>query len=470
VLVASTTRLYGHEALLQQIITGIERPVALANAGDNSGRLFIAEQAGIVWTYKDNHLNQTPFLTIADRVSCCDELGLLGLAFHPKFASNGELYVNYTDNNGDTIIARYRSGENPNIIDPASEEIILKVNQPLSNHNGGHLAFGPDGFLYIGLGDGGGSGDPQNNAQMPLTLLGKMLRIDVDSNFPYAIPDSNPFAEDDFTLDEIWALGLRNPFRYSFDRITGDLFIADVGQDLIEEVNIHYANTPAGENFGWRRMEGSACFIPLVTCNFDNNLTLPEFQYIHSQGRCSITGGYVYRGSILQSLYGDYIYGDFCSGEIFRASSDDRKIWATSVFLETNLSITTFGEDEAGELYVADLGGAVYQLKKTLTISPGSGTYHSAQEIDLAVIVLDSDIDTANFNVLATLDGADVSQVFLDCAISQTLDNGGATFTCPDLPISLLPAGRHELHIAWDQGSGNVATDKVVWEILDVIQ
>ncbi len=345
------------------IVSGLASPVALAHAGDGSGRLFIVLQEGQVVIFDGNQLLATPFLDITSFVSCCGERGLLSVAFHPNYPINGFFYVNYTDSNGNTVIARYTVSADPDVADPNSGVIVLTISQPFSNHNGGQLQFGPDGYLYIGMGDGGSGGDPQNNAQQLNTLLGKMLRIDVDSGLPYAIPSDNPFVGDPSALDEIWSLGLRNPWRFSFDRLTGDLFVADVGQSAWEEVNAQPAGSSGAENYGWRLMEGNHCFNPSVNCN-DGTLTLPIIEYDHSLG-CSITGGYRYRGSEILELEGTYLYADFCSGRIWGANEDGIGGWVTNELSHTNFSITTFGEDEAGEIYFAHYdssNGVIYRL------------------------------------------------------------------------------------------------------------
>ncbi len=454
------------EIAVTPIISGLQRPTAIAHAGDGSGRLFVLEQAGRVLIYRDGTLLGTPFLDIRDQVGCCGERGLLGLAFHPDYASNGQFYLNYTDLAGDTVVSRWQVSGNADVADAGSEAVLLSVDQPFSNHNGGQLAFGPDGYLYIGLGDGGSGGDPQDNGQNRLTPLGKMLRIDVDSGALYAIPDSNPFAFEDFTLDEIWALGLRNPFRYSFDRLTGDLYIADVGQDAIEEVNRQPANSNGGENYGWRLMEGSNCFNPGSNCN-DGSLTLPIVQYSHGQGRCSITGGYVYRGERLTQLQGDYLYGDFCSGEIFLATQDASG-WSQQVLLDTSMQISTFGEDEQGELYVASIAGQVARLEAPLSLSPASGDYLQTQSIDLSAILRVNDVSITSLT--ATLNGIDISAQFSACSLGGTLTNGGRSLRCPDIPLTVLEPGDYTLALTLLLSNGSSVSDSVQWTVLGNIE
>jgi glucose/arabinose dehydrogenase len=334
---------------------GFSRPVHVTHAGDGSGRLFVVEQSGRVRVIDGGTVMTAPFLDITDRVRCCGEQGLLSIAFPPGSSAKGYFYVNYTDSGGDTTVSRFRLTADPNRADPGSEEKLLVVDQPQSNHNGGQLAFGPDGYLYIGMGDGGGAGDPFDNGQDRLSLLGKMLRIDVESGeLPYGIPDSNPFAFDDAHQPEIWALGLRNPWRFSFDSRDGHLFIADVGQNALEEVNFQSASSGGGENYGWKIMEGSSCFDP-PQCD-PTGLVLPVAEYSHGSAGCSITGGHVSRSSRWPRLDGVYLYGDYCSGRIWGLRSSGGA-WESRQLATTNLTISSFGRDELGTVYVADLDG-----------------------------------------------------------------------------------------------------------------
>lgn len=353
----------------EPVVTGLSSPVGITHAGDHSGRLFIVLQGGRIVIFDGVQLLSPPFLDISPLVSFSGERGLLGLAFHPDYAHNGFFYVSYTDKaDGHSVIARYSVSGDPNEADPASAKILLTASQPFTNHNGGQLQFGPDGYLYIGLGDGGSGGDPGNRAQDLLLLLGKILRIDVDNGAPYEIPPDNPFVGNPDALGEIWAWGLRNPWRFSFDRLTGDMFIGDVGQNSWEEVDFQPASSTGGENYGWRLMEGNSCYNPATNCN-NPTLTLPILVYDHSAG-CSVTGGYRYRGSKNSDLYGLYLYGDYCSGLIWGAQEDGLGGWNTTVLLDTNFLISTFGEDESGEIYFAHLSatnGAVYQVVQSPT-------------------------------------------------------------------------------------------------------
>jgi len=342
-------------------VATVKKPTHVTHAADGSGRLFITEQEGRIMIVKDGVLLSAPFLDIRGRVSCCGERGLLSVAFPPAFREKRYFYVNYTDTAGDTKVARYRVTKDADRADPASEEIVLTVQQPYANHNGGQLAFGPDGYLYIGMGDGGSANDPQGNGQKMSTLLGKLLRIDVESGGrPYAVPPSNPFAGKQEVRPEIWASGLRNPWRFSFDRATGDLFIADVGQNRLEEVNVQPASSKGGENYGWNILEGSRC-LRSKTCD-TTRLVMPVAEYGHDRG-CSVTGGMVYRGKALPHLQGTYVYGDYCSGRIWGMRRENGR-WTSIELADTRLSISTFGEDEAGEVYVADHAkGGIYRLE-----------------------------------------------------------------------------------------------------------
>jgi len=355
---------------LEEFTRGFERPLYLTHAGDGSGRLFVVEQAGRIRVVEaDGRVHDQPFLDIRDRVSSGGERGLLSVAFHPDYRTNGFFYVDYTDLNGDTVVARYRvSTDDPNRADPDSAQTILSIDQPAANHNGGLLLFGPDGYLYIGLGDGGG-GNSQNGQRMD-TLLGKLLRIDVNQTSgdkPYAIPPDNPFINDPNVRPEIWASGLRNPWRFSFDRTTGDLYIGDVGSGTYEEISFQPANSKGGENYGWSLMEGTSCREG-SGCDVAG-LILPLVEYNHSASdstrNCVVVGGYVYRGSRYPTLQGSYFFGDYCSGRIwaFAAANAAARKTAYRELLDTDLRIGSFGEDEAGELFVVDIGGGgVYRI------------------------------------------------------------------------------------------------------------
>jgi glucose/arabinose dehydrogenase len=358
---------------LQPVLRGLDRPLFVTHAGDGSNRLFVVEKPGIMRIFANGNLVARPFLDLRDRVnSGSSERGLLGLAFPPDFAQRGYFFVNYTDANGNTAISRFKVTGDPNVADPASEFKVLGIRQPAANHNGGMLAFGPDGYLYIGMGDGGGAGDRFGNGQNPETLLGKMLRLDVtsDPSNPYLIPPDNPWAggadwNGKKVRGEIWALGLRNPWRFSFDRRTGDLWLADVGQDKYEEIDLVHAlegkKLSGGLNFGWPIMEGMHCFPDSADCKREE-LIIPIAEYTHGDG-CSVTGGYVYRGALFPALNGTYFYGDYCSGKIWALRPDGSGWHSTPVPDIPKVAISSFGEDQAGELYVTDLsGGAVYQL------------------------------------------------------------------------------------------------------------
>jgi glucose/arabinose dehydrogenase len=342
------------------------QPVAIANAGD--GRLFIVEQAGRIQviTGMDQAAVQKPFLDISPKVQDGGERGLLGLAFHPDYQNNGFFYVNYTLMIGEqltTHVSRFQVSADPGSADPNSEVVLLTVTQPYNNHNGGDLHFDPQGYLVIGLGDGGSGGDPGNRAQDGRSLLGKLLRIDVDrveNGRNYAIPPDNPFIGQP-AQDEIWALGLRNPWRFSFDRLTGDLYVGDVGQSAWEEINFRSMAEMGGENYGWRLKEGFACYNPAQDCD-PGGLTDPVHVYSHAEG-CSVTGGVVYRGNEVPALAGVYLYTDYCGSTILGLRRDGAGRWQNGRILDGPARVTAFGEDAAGEVYLASQDtGAIYRF------------------------------------------------------------------------------------------------------------
>jgi glucose/arabinose dehydrogenase len=344
-----------------EVASGFQRPLYVTNAGDGSGRLFVVEQVGRIWVVKDGQVQPKPLLDIRSIVnSASNERGLLGLAFDPKYKDNGIFYVHYSDRNGDTAIARYHvSADNPDAADPSTAKVILHVQQPYANHNGGQLAFGPDGYLYIGLGDGGSQGDPHGNGQNSHVLLGKILRIDVSKGDTYSIPPDNPFADGKNGAPEVWAMGLRNPWRFSFDRATGDLYIGDVGQNQWEEVDFQPAGSPGGANYGWNIMEGNH---PYSRAANPGSLVMPIAEYDHGQG-IAVTGGYVYRGKALPDLQGVYFFADYGSGRMWTTYRDGSNAWNTTLFMDTGKVIPSFGEDEAGELYLTDFNsGGIFQL------------------------------------------------------------------------------------------------------------
>ncbi|HEX7615192.1 MAG TPA: PQQ-dependent sugar dehydrogenase [Thermoanaerobaculia bacterium] len=351
---------------LNPIATGFSSPTQVTSARDGSGRLFVVEQGGRVKIVRDGVTLSTPFLDISSRVSCCGERGLLSIVFLPRIGPVGPdawFFVDYTDVNGDTTISRFSVSNDPDIANSVnSESVILKITQPFANHNGGQLAFGPDGYLYVGMGDGGSAGDPNNNGQNLGSLLGKILRIDVlGSVSPYGIPPSNPFAGSSTARPEIWAYGLRNPWRFSFDRKSGDLFIGDVGQDAWEEVDFQPVGGAGGANYGWRLTEGNHCFNPATGCSFAG-ITPPVAEYGHVGGNCSITGGFVYRGRDFARLSGIYFYADYCSGRVW-GLRNGASGWETQELLKPGYGITSFGEGDTGEVYAVDgNSGTLYRL------------------------------------------------------------------------------------------------------------
>ena len=365
------------------VASGLSLPVFVTNAGDGSNRLFIVQQGGQIRIFKNGSLLPTPFLNIVGSVSNFTgvnvEQGLLCLVFDPNYSTNGTFYITYTTTNPDptfiytTTLARYHvSTGNPDVADVASGVVLLSIPKKYTNHNGGMLAFGPDGYLYMSMGDGGSGGDPDNNAQNLHTMLGKLLRLDVESTPPvgkmYVIPPTNPFfaSSDPNVKQEIWAYGLRNPWRFSFDRLTGDLYIGDVGQATEEEVDFQASASAGGQDYGWHILEGNLCYSPSVGCVAPSGYVPPVATYDHGVNAsfgCAITGGYVYRGGASPSLQGVYLYGDYCSGKVLGLVKNASSIWTSSLIVSTGFTISSFGQDEQGELYLADYGGGtIYRI------------------------------------------------------------------------------------------------------------
>lgn len=349
----------------ESFITDLKRPVFVTNAGDGSGRLFIVEQSGRILIAENGRVREKPFLDLRDKITTAgNEQGLLGLAFHPAYKNNGQFFVNYSrKGDGDNIIARFRVSDDANVADVNSEKILLTIPGEEPNHNGGMIEFGPDGYLYIGAGDGGGAGDRHGdigNGQALNTLLGKILRVDVNAD-TYLVPPDNPFVKRADAKPEIWSYGLRNPWRFSFDRLTGDLYIGDVGQSSKEEVDFQPATSEGSENYGWRIMEGDECYDESQDCN-RADLIAPIAVYSHDLG-CSITGGYVYRGKMYPSLAGQYLFADYCTGIVWASARDANGTWQTRRVGQFDDTISSFGQDEAGELYVVGHGnGVIYKL------------------------------------------------------------------------------------------------------------
>jgi glucose/arabinose dehydrogenase len=351
------------------VTDGFDSPLGLLTANDGTGRVFVVEQGGKIWSMKDGEVGFDPFLDISSLLAPSvfqggyTEQGLLGVAFHPQYKENGLFFINYTDVKGNTVIARYKVSSDPEKADPNSASIILTINQPYPDHNGGEIAFGPDGYLYIGMGDGGNPDDPLRNGQNMDTLLAKILRIDINGT-PYKVPPDNPFINDSAAKPEIWATGLRNPWRFSFDRQTGDLYIGDVGQWDYEEVDFQPAGQ-GGQNYGWSAYQGMHEHIKQTIPVDDSALTLPILEYAHTEG-CSITGGFVYRGVALPAMNGVYLYGDYCAGRVWAAIHAADGTWQNYLWMQTSHIIASFGQDDAGELYLVDYKGGVYKLEAAL--------------------------------------------------------------------------------------------------------
>ena len=458
----------------EEVATGLSYPVFLTAPPGDASRLMVVEQTGAIRLIKNGTLVTRPFLDIEDRVKFVDEQGLLGLAFHPDYENNGYFYVYYTalDPAGQTTVSRFSvAGSDADSAVAASESIVLTQTQPYANHNGGMIAFGPsDGYLYIGLGDGGSGGDPDNNAQTGSTLLGKLLRIDVDGGSPYAVPDGNPFVGDANYLDEIWAYGLRNPWRWSFDNFNGDLWIADVGQGTWEEINLRPGWSSGGENYGWRLKEGTHCFNPSLDCDPSAATLDPFYEYEHVIGpegyRCSITGGYVYRGCAVPELEGVYFFADYCSGEIWSLRYDGISVQAfrdrTQEIVGGNtFNISSFGVDALGELYVLDFSASGRVLKivpdgvpsacETMSCCTGkvgdaNGSGEDTPTIgDISTMIDAKFISSSCAGKIPCLAKADVNQ------------SGGVDPTCDDITIGDISLLIDYLFIAGPQTYGPLA-------------
>ncbi|MAN29261.1 MULTISPECIES: PQQ-dependent sugar dehydrogenase [Mesonia] len=350
---------FAQQLSIEEFATGFSSPLNIQHAGDE--RLFVVEQGGLIKILNNLSTNPTPYLDISNQISSNGERGLLGLAFHPNYQTNGKFYIYYTDINGDSQLSEFTvDSNNPDAADASSEVNLLSIAQPFSNHNGGCIAFGPDGMLYVATGDGGSAGDPNDNAQNLNSLLGKILRLDVDIAAPY-IPSDNPYVNDGNTLDEIWAFGVRNPWKFSFDTSTEEIWIADVGQNEIEEIN--KTNNTAGLNYGWRCYEGNQVYDSSGNCPENNQLTFPFAEYTHNNSglsKCSITGGFVYRGSEFPNLLGNYVFADFCSDELGMVDNTGN-ITYFGPFSGNNFS--SFGVDQNNNLYVAGISsGTIYKV------------------------------------------------------------------------------------------------------------
>lgn len=347
------------------VVDNFDNPLYVTGAGDGSGRLFVVEQTGTILIVKDGAINFEPFLDVSEFLpdgvfqGGYSEQGLLGLAFAPDYAESGRFFISYTDSDGSGVLARYQvSADDPDIADPDSAVELLRISDPYPDHNGGEITFGPDGYLYMGIGDGGNVNEPNTRSLDPSLLLGKMLRLDVSGD-TYTVPPDNPFISTDGYLPEIWAMGLRNPWRFSFDRATGDLYIADVGQWNWEEVNFQPAGV-GGQNYGWSAYEGDTVYLPDAVQPLP--MTLPVYVYSHDNG-CAITGGYIYRGAAIPALQGYYFFGDYCGGQIWTAYRTESGSWFGARFADTDFVISSFGQDDNGELLLVDYKGGIYRLE-----------------------------------------------------------------------------------------------------------
>ena len=413
---------------LETLAIGLADPVAITHVGSGDPRLFITLQAGQVVIYENGQVQPQPFLDIRGRVGSGGERGLLSVAFHPGYSQNGFFFVNYTNLGGATIIARFRVSANANVADAGSEAVLLTITQPFSNHNGGQLQFGSDGFLYVGMGDGGSANDPGCRAQDGTTLLGKMLRLDVGQNVGAApfhgIPADNPFLGRGDVEDEIWALGLRNPWRFSFDRQTGDLFVGDVGQGNREEIDFEPALSAGGRNYGWKVMEGNFCLAstagcgtPVPSCNAAE-YTAPIIDYGRAGGRCAVIGGYVYRGQQIPELFGHYLYGDLCAGTLWAAERADNS-WQPIELMPTLPRLASFGENAAGEIFLV-ARDVLYRLMGPAVSMPG--------EIGLSSATFEVQESAGAVTVTVGRDGGSDGEVTVDYATSDDTAAAGSDY------------------------------------------
>jgi len=453
-----------------ELVSGLNQPLLITNASDGSGRLFILQRLGQILIYKNGALLPTPFLNIQSIVnSTGSEQGLLALAFHPNYETNGQFYTLHTDQNKSIVLSVFtRSSANPDQADPNSRIPLLTIPKLYTNHNGGTLAFGLDGYLYWSTGDGGSGGDPDNNAQNLNSLLGKILRLDVSAASSYSIPASNPFYNNPnpSVRKEIWAYGLRNPWRFSFDRLTGDIYIGDVGQSKQEEIDFQPANSHGGENYGWRLMEGSLCYNPSTGCN-QSGKVFPVAEYDHSLG-CSITGGHVYRGTKYPLMNGYYLYGDFCSGMVYTLHNEHPNGWRSVLVADTSYMVSSFGEDEQGELYMADYStGKIYRViymlppGKATLVAPSGAITNIQPTFSWHEVTGDSQSDAASWYYL-WIDGPS-GNVFKKWYQTSSLCSAGVCSVTPDLTLA---GGAHTWRVqTWNDGGYGPWSDGMTFSL-----
>lgn len=451
---------------LISLANGFIKPVDIVNIGDE--RLFVVSQPGVIYIMDTlGTKNPTPFLDLNDSViNSGNERGLLGLVFHPNYAQNGYFYVNYIGNDGNSRISRFHVSTDPNVADKSSEQILLNVTQPYTNHNGGCLKFGPDGYLYAGFGDGGSGGDPQANAQNPKKFLGKMLRLDVNNGSPYSIPPDNPFINNSDTLPEIWTLGWRNPWRFSFDKLTGDLWVGDVGQDTWEEIDMEPASSKGGQNYGWRCYEGNAVFNP-ANCGPKESYVFPVWAFDQNSGDCSVTGGYVYRGTRYPGLYGKYIYLDYCSGKIHALYKDNLGNYADKLLADlSNQEYSSFGQDGNGELYVAGLSsGKIYKLTMDCDTfdTQASYIYPCTDSADGSIVLITTgniSYDWSNGQVGNSVENLSAGNYTVTIVNNDNFCGSTHTYTMNPLPIPDLKLTWKDSILSLNQG---IVYDTIQW-------